>query len=85
MNTQPFSQTGQIWRLLRARSSLTFRQTIECGFTLKLVRDMIIAYSEFIVSIMIIIITCSKPRLNVSALLREGNGKKAKYNAARNI
>ena len=36
----------QIWRLLRARSSLTFRQTIERGFTLKLVRDMIITYSE---------------------------------------
>ena len=35
----------QIWRLLRARSSLTFSQTIECGFTLKLVRDMIITYS----------------------------------------
>ena len=26
----------QIWRLLRERSSLTFRQTIECGLTLKL-------------------------------------------------
>ena len=35
-----------IWRLLRARSSLTFRQTIVCGFTLKLVRDMIITYSK---------------------------------------
>ena len=35
----------QIWRLLRARSSLTFRQTIECGFTLKLVRDKIITHS----------------------------------------
>ena len=34
----------QIWRLPRARSSLTFRQTIECRFTLKLVRDMIITY-----------------------------------------
>ena len=34
----------QIWRLLRARSSLTFRQTIECGFTLKLVRDVITTY-----------------------------------------
>ena len=32
----------QIQRLLRARSSLTFRQTLQCGFTLKLVRDMII-------------------------------------------
>ena len=39
----------QIWRLLRARSiltfSLTFRQTIECMFTLKLVLDMIITHS----------------------------------------
>ena len=32
----------QIWRLLRARSSLTFRQTIDCGFTLKIVSNMII-------------------------------------------
>ena len=31
--------------LLRATSSWTFRQTIECGFTLKLVRDTIITYS----------------------------------------
>ena len=29
-----------------ARSSLTFRQPIECGFTLKLVRDMMITYSQ---------------------------------------
>ena len=36
----------QIWRLLQARSSLTFRQLIECGFTLKLVRDMIITYNQ---------------------------------------
>ena len=36
----------QIWHLLWARSSLTFRQTIECGFTLKLVRDMIITYRQ---------------------------------------
>ena len=36
----------QIWNLLRAKSFLTFRQTIECGFTLKLVRDMIITYSQ---------------------------------------
>ena len=36
----------QIWRLLRERSALAFRQTIECGFTLKLVRDMIITYSQ---------------------------------------
>ena len=32
----------QIWLLLWARSSLTFRQTIECRLTLKLARDMII-------------------------------------------
>ena len=30
------------------RSSLTFRQTIECGFTLNLVRDMIITYSQYV-------------------------------------
>ena len=36
----------QICRLLRARSSLTFNQTVECRFTLKLVRDMIITYSQ---------------------------------------
>ena len=36
----------QIRCLLRSRSSLTFRQTIECGFTQKLVRDMIITYSQ---------------------------------------
>ena len=36
----------QIWRLLRATSSLTFRQTIECGFTMKLVRDLKITYSQ---------------------------------------
>ena len=39
----------QIGRLLLAMSSLTFRQTIEYGFTLKLVRDMIITYSHWIV------------------------------------
>ena len=36
----------QIWCLLRARSSLTFKHTIERGFTLNLVRDMIITYSQ---------------------------------------
>ena len=36
----------QIWRLLRARSSLIFKQTIECRFTLKLVRDIITTYSQ---------------------------------------
>ena len=44
--TQPFSQTGQICYLLRARNSLTFRQTIASGFTLKLVREMIATYSR---------------------------------------
>ena len=36
----------QISRLLWARSSLTFRKTIECGFTLKLVHDMIRTFSQ---------------------------------------
>ena len=36
----------QIWRLARARSSLTFRQIIECRFTLIPVRDMMITYSH---------------------------------------
>ena len=31
-----------IWHLVWARSFLTLRQTIECGFTLKLILDMII-------------------------------------------
>ena len=35
----------QIWHLIWARSSLTFRQTIECRFTLKLVCDMMITYN----------------------------------------
>ena len=35
-----------IWHLLWARSSLPFRQTIEFGFTLKLIHDMIITYSQ---------------------------------------
>ena len=34
------------WRLLRARSSVAFRQTLERVFTLKLVRDMTITYSR---------------------------------------
>ena len=33
-------------RLIRARSSLTFRQTLDCRFTLKLERDMIITHSN---------------------------------------
>ena len=36
----------QIWRLLRAKSLLTFRQTIEGRFILKLLRDMIVTYSQ---------------------------------------
>ena len=31
----------QIWHLLEERSSMTFKETRECGFTLKLVRNMI--------------------------------------------
>ena len=38
----------QIWCLLRARSSVTFRETIECGFTLELVRNMIITFSQLL-------------------------------------
>ena len=33
-------------RLFRARSSLTFKATIECAFTLKSVRDMLRTYSQ---------------------------------------
>ena len=36
----------QTWRLLQGRSSLTFKQTVECGFTLKLVRDLIIKFKQ---------------------------------------
>ena len=36
----------QIWHLLQARSSLTFRETIVRRFTLKLERDIIITYSQ---------------------------------------
>ena len=36
----------QIWCLFSARSSLTFRHTLESRFTLKLVCDMIITYSQ---------------------------------------
>ena len=46
----------QIWPLLRARSSLTFRQTIECRLTLKLVLGMIIIYSQIISSNIFIMI-----------------------------
>ena len=40
----------QIWHLLRAMSSLTFRQAIEYRFSLKLVRDMIITYSRIMLA-----------------------------------
>ena len=36
----------QIWCLLRARSSLTLKQTIECGFMLRFVHDMMITYNQ---------------------------------------
>ena len=36
----------QIWRLLRARSSLNFGQTTYFGFTLRLVRYTITTYSQ---------------------------------------
>ena len=36
-----------IWRLLRASIFLPFRWTIECRFTLKFVRNMIITYSQY--------------------------------------
>ena len=49
----------QIWRLLLARSSLTFMQTIESRFTLKLVRDMIIRYSLGIPFVKIMILGVS--------------------------
>ena len=37
----------QIWSLLQARSSLTFRWTIECRFTLKLVLNTMITYNQY--------------------------------------
>ena len=43
----------QIWCLFQVRSSLTFRQTTECRFTLKLVHDIIITYSQIYLSIYI--------------------------------
>ena len=36
----------KIWCLLRAKSSLTFKQMIGCEFTLTLLRGMIITYSQ---------------------------------------
>ena len=49
----------QIWSLLRARSSVTFRQIIECGFTFKLVLDTVITYSHDIPSLKIFFILLS--------------------------
>ena len=40
-----YELSGTLWRMFQARSSLKFGQTIECGFTLKLVRDMIMTYN----------------------------------------
>ena len=37
----------QIWCLLQARSSLTFRRTLECRFSLEFVCDIIITYNSF--------------------------------------
>ena len=42
----------QIWCMFRVRSSLTFRQTIECRFTLKLVPHMIITDSIILMTLM---------------------------------
>ena len=49
----------QIWSLLRARSSLTFRQTIECK--LKLVRDMITTYSPMSLDSLPLLTSSSNP------------------------
>ena len=43
----------QIWCQFRARNSLTFRQTVECRSTLKLVCDMIITYRWIYLSLSI--------------------------------
>ena len=67
-NTQPFSQNvSQISRLFRARSSLTFRQTVEYEFTLKPVRDLIRTYS--------FICTFVNPLIASVALILKINGK----------
>ena len=36
----------QIWHMLWVRSSLNFRQTTECRFTMKLIHHIIITYSQ---------------------------------------
>ena len=46
--------------LLWARSSLTFRQTIECRFNLKFVRDMIITYNVRLCFVQLICVLNSK-------------------------
>ena len=48
----------QTWRLLRWRSSLTFRQITECSLTLKLARDMIRTHFCFVVVLKIEIFMC---------------------------
>ena len=53
----------KISRLLQARSSLTFRQIIECGFTLKLVRDLIITYSLLTSALWNSCLRCSRPQM----------------------
>ena len=45
-NSVVLSLQLQIKRLFWARSFLTFRQCKKCGFTLKLVRNIIITYSQ---------------------------------------
>ena len=57
-----------MWHLLRARSSLTFRQTIECGFTLKLVRDMITTY-RLLIQIQKLLLVREWHKLNVKYLI----------------
>ena len=67
VHKRTLNQTGQMievcwknllvpctWRLFRARSSLTFRRTKECRFTLKHVQDMIITYNQHQVQVSLI-------------------------------
>ena len=42
-----FNHLAKLAKAVQARSSLTFRQTIEYGFPVKLVRDMITTYSQW--------------------------------------
>ena len=61
----------QIWHLLRGRSSLIFRQTIDCRFILKLVCDMIITSShiEFILEEVLLKVD----KWNVSVMKKKTN------------